>query len=895
MRIGRIRIDALLGTGGMGEVYRGWDEKLERAVALKVVHADKRFSAAMRNRFLREARVLSQLDHPNICRIYDVLEREDRDYLVLEFVEGTTLRDRKLSRREALDAALQVARVLTETHARGIVHRDLKPDNIMLTGRQVKVLDFGLARPVLDSETHVQVSAEDIGAEDWEKTAVLGRPAATTAEDTHTSVGSLVGTLQYMSPEQARGLPVSEATDIYSLGVLLYEMLSGQTPYGETESTGDLLGRVRRAAIVPYDSRDRALDTLLRRMLALYPADRPRADEVAHELERILDRPARIKRRLFATGIAAVVVALIAGAFFVSRSVSESRSLFGARTNGKIALLPFRNATGDRSLQWIEFGLADLVGEGMRRVRGVDVVPAEETARSMRNLGLRNDRDLDEAQRRKLLAAVGADALIAPVVTEREGKYTIRYAALTAEREESPRQATSTVLVEAAKQMSVALAQRVDPSTSAASVRARLSLDNIANLLYAMGLQELRARGPRVAAHYFNVCVDRDPDFIAAKIQLADCHKQMADTAQAEQLLEEALSRARATNDREMLARGLIARADWAIRDGDAVRAERAGAEAYGSARALNDRELMAHALSVLGYISWRTGNLARAKTQFEQSLRIFTDLRNASEEAELHDRLGVLADSAAHFAEARQHYETALAIADRIGDKAIASTVIGNLANAEGSAGRFARAEELTRRQAALTRETGDTGTEIFALVNLGLWLWAQGKEAEAVKVTQDASVVAAKVGNARVETVILSNLATATTKLGDLAAAHRYNDAAVRRSASLDDPEVERDVQLALAYTFIREGKLDEAEKALDRAERWQLNARVLILRARLAYARGDYARAFDLIARAKARNETWLIQNEQMYRAFAESAKTGKPSTIAFESRSAGVPAG
>src|SRR5919108_5368434 len=114
MRIGRIRVEALLGTGGMGEVYRGWDEKLERAVALKVVHADKRLHAAMRARFLREARVLSRLDHPNICRLYDVLEREDGDYLVLELVEGTTLRarmERGLSKPEAIDVALQVARV----------------------------------------------------------------------------------------------------------------------------------------------------------------------------------------------------------------------------------------------------------------------------------------------------------------------------------------------------------------------------------------------------------------------------------------------------------------------------------------------------------------------------------------------------------------------------------------------------------------------------------------------------------------------------------------------------------------------------------------------------------------------------------------------------------------
>ena len=283
MRIGRIRVEALLGSGGMGEVYRGWDEKLERAVALKVVHADKRLNAEMRARFLREARVLSRLDHPNICRLYDVLEREDGDYLVLELVEGTTLRTRMengVSKSEAVDVALQVARVLAATHARGIVHRDLKPDNVMITADGVvKVLDFGLARAT-DEVTGApmrEATQIDFDSDDVEKTAVLGR-VMTTTDPTHTSAGSLVGTLHYMSPEQARGLPISETSDVYSLGILLYEMLvPGHRAYANVESMSDLLLLVRRAEIAPHDFRDRALSGLLRQMLALHPADRAQA------------------------------------------------------------------------------------------------------------------------------------------------------------------------------------------------------------------------------------------------------------------------------------------------------------------------------------------------------------------------------------------------------------------------------------------------------------------------------------------------------------------------------------------------------------------------------------------------------------------------------------------
>jgi len=133
--IGRIRIDAVLGSGGMGTVYRGFDERLERAVALKRIHADKRRSPALRARFMREARVLSKLDHQNICRIYDVIEAGDADYLVLELIDGVTLRERlaSLPREEALRIAVQIVRVLELAHGQGIVHRDLKPDNVMIT------------------------------------------------------------------------------------------------------------------------------------------------------------------------------------------------------------------------------------------------------------------------------------------------------------------------------------------------------------------------------------------------------------------------------------------------------------------------------------------------------------------------------------------------------------------------------------------------------------------------------------------------------------------------------------------------------------------------------------------------------------------------------------------
>src|ERR1700686_4135846 len=190
-RIGRIRIDALTGSGGMGAVYRGGDERLERAVAVKVVHTGAGVSAFARARFLREARVLSKLDAPNICRIYDVIEREDGDCLVLELVEGDTLRLAlpNLERSEALRIALTIARVLALAHERGIVHRDLKPENVMLTpSGEVKALDFGLPRTIGREGDGPALDAEIEEVTENEQTAEIRPDRAI-----HPSAGSVVG------------------------------------------------------------------------------------------------------------------------------------------------------------------------------------------------------------------------------------------------------------------------------------------------------------------------------------------------------------------------------------------------------------------------------------------------------------------------------------------------------------------------------------------------------------------------------------------------------------------------------------------------------------------------------------------------------------------------------
>jgi serine/threonine protein kinase/Tfp pilus assembly protein PilF len=215
LRIGPYRIESKLGTGGMAEVYLAEDTKLDRKVAIKFLPVDFETDELARKRLIREAKAAAKLDHPNICAIHEIAEVDGRSFIVMQYVEGETLASRLerqvLEPQEASEIASQVADALAEAHSRGIIHRDIKPQNVMITPRgQVKVLDFGLAK---------LFEVEDRGPIDRSAEMLLSVP------------GLIVGTAYYMSPEQARGLTVDARADLFSLGVMMYECVTGKRPF----------------------------------------------------------------------------------------------------------------------------------------------------------------------------------------------------------------------------------------------------------------------------------------------------------------------------------------------------------------------------------------------------------------------------------------------------------------------------------------------------------------------------------------------------------------------------------------------------------------------------------------------------------------------------------------
>ncbi|HEY0761992.1 MAG TPA: protein kinase [Pyrinomonadaceae bacterium] len=258
-KIGRYEISSKIGAGGMGEVYLAQDTKLDRKVALKILPSDMvdDQTGDRVRRFVQEAKAASALNHPNILTIYEIDEIDSEQFIATEYIDGETLRQRvrrgSIPASEVLDIAIQVASALSATHTVGIIHRDIKPDNIMLRHDGiVKVLDFGLAKLSKERETPETNSF------------------ATTQNFFNTAVGVVLGTAQYMSPEQARGLDVDPRTDIWSLGCVLYEMISGRQPFAAPTTVDVMSGILHREpdSLLPHlPEGPRDLDRVVSRAL----------------------------------------------------------------------------------------------------------------------------------------------------------------------------------------------------------------------------------------------------------------------------------------------------------------------------------------------------------------------------------------------------------------------------------------------------------------------------------------------------------------------------------------------------------------------------------------------------------------------------------------------------
>jgi serine/threonine protein kinase/Tfp pilus assembly protein PilF len=365
--VGPYRVDALLGAGGMGEVYRAWDPRLRRAVALKFLAREFLSDAAAGERFAAEARAASALSHPNICTVYDVGEMDGRPFIAMEYLEGQTLRARlagtALPQPVALEYAIQIAQGLVAAHQKGVVHRDLKPENLWVTSEErIKILDFGLAQL---SEPAARPQTEGVST------------------STATEQGWMMGTAGYMSPEQIRGQPLDHRTDIFSFGAILYEMLGGNRAFHGPSPLDTLIAILNTQ---PPELADAAANRLVCRCLEKDPARRfQSANELIADLEALLEprssageadsRRALLPRRriLQAGGIAAATGALLA-LWKLRPEWRNARSGNGAPHITRLAVLPLANLSGDAQQEYFADGMTDLLITDLGQIGALHVI-----------------------------------------------------------------------------------------------------------------------------------------------------------------------------------------------------------------------------------------------------------------------------------------------------------------------------------------------------------------------------------------------------------------------------------------------------------------------------------------------------------------------------------------
>ena len=385
-RLGAYEILSPLGAGGMGEVYRARDPRLARDVAIKVLPQDFLEGEEGKKRFEREARALASLNHPNVAAIHSFEEVSGRHLLVMELVEGTTLREKldsgPVPPKQAVDYALQIAKGLSAAHEKGIVHRDLKPENLIVSkDGHLKILDFGLAKRT-------------------EQTAGGGETNVAT-ESKHTEPGVVMGTVGYMSPEQVRGLPVDHRSDIFSFGAILYELLSGKRAF-KRDTPADTMSAILKEEPPELSESGRsippALDRVVKHCLEKDRNDRfQSAKDIAFALSeasgQAMTSGAQVKAPATAPTRALAVVLVITILAFSGILLFRRSNKSAAETTGpkRIAVLPFENL-GAPEDEYFADGIADAVRGKLTSVPGVEVIargsstPYRKTAKSQKEV-----------------------------------------------------------------------------------------------------------------------------------------------------------------------------------------------------------------------------------------------------------------------------------------------------------------------------------------------------------------------------------------------------------------------------------------------------------------------------------------------------------------------------
>jgi eukaryotic-like serine/threonine-protein kinase len=778
---GRYLVEGVLGVGGMGVVYRARDEELELPVALKVLRSDLG-GAVREDRFRREIVLARQVSHPHVVRIHDLGRDGETTFLTMDLVEGRSLRslieEGPLPAAEARRIGAELAAALAEAHRQGVVHRDLKPENVLIAGDgRAMITDFGVARS-------------------------LAGPAMTRD-------GALVGTLAYLSPEQARGEAVDGRTDLYALGLLLHEMVTGDLPFtgGTREEVlaQRLTGRAATSRVV-----DRGLRRVVDRLLAADPAARPQDAEEARAAL-VADGEAARRRSAWARpamAVAAVAVVAVAGWWWLaSRSPGPSPAAAGAAVS--LAVLPFADETGRAELGWVSRGAAEVLAELMAESPAVEVTDPLRVFAAVEDLGLLPP--YGEAPLRTLVELLGAERLVLGRVRGLEQGVVVEawvVAPGLPDGDVEPVRAEIPDLRRldgglASLVAALAAGLRLEPG----EVGEAAVVDPTARAAYDRGLQRLVDGNALDSVADLERAVEVAPSFTAAWLRLGEAYAALGRETDA----AEALRRAEGSVPRlpPRLALEIAARQAALVGDpGEAQRlftelvrrfpgdfeARLALAEAYGEAGELAEARQHLGQLAtgherhprvwyLLAKYAIQSGEAQRAVDDYlVRALVLHNRLDNEQGRADVLNALGVAYDQLGRLDEAIDHYGRAAELRQRIGDRRGYATSLRNLAALHGIRSQLDRAAAELDEAAALLEEIGDR-RGLGDLVNdRGFLEEVRGRFREALEHYRRSLALRRELGDRRGMAESANNVAFAYYQLGDL------DNAAVYWGQSLD-----------------------------------------------------------------------------------------------------------
>ena len=842
----RYEILQLLGEGGMGAVYKARDRELDRLVAIKVIRTELAQNPHVLHRFKQELILARQVTHRNVIRIFDLGEAQGVKFITMEFIEGTDLKallkeEGKFEPARAREIVKQICNALEAAHLEGVIHRDLKPQNVMVDKQgRVSVMDFGIARSM-------EVSAG------------------------MTQTGGLLGTPEYMSPEQAKGERLDARTDLFALGIIFYELLTGDSPYKAETAMASLYRRTREVARPPIELNPAipaALSDIVVRCLQIDKEKRyASATEILHDLTagqatrpatitlpRQLRLPSAEVLRRHRWPIAGVACSLVLLAVYGTKH-SFRRPAKPVATGRAIslAILPFSNSTGDQKLDWLGPSLAEMLSTDVGQSSQLRTVSPDRVQQIMHDLQISADAFSDRATVQRLADMSNADTIV-------WGHYTkfgdqIR---VDATLRDLKRDRNISFKVEGAADKDVfvdQLAQQVrnnlslqgnalDELKAQAFKPSSGSVDAIR--FYSQGAALSRAGKNIEALSDFQQATQADPQFALAYAKLAETYANLGHDPEAEQASRKAVS----------LSENLPAREKYVIAANDAriqhdyPKAiglyENIAASAPGDietqfelgrlyedsgevdkardhySKALTGDPNNASALLALGRLQLRQSNPTEALRYFNQGLVLSIQSGNDEARGTLLQGIGVSYRQLDKQDEALNYFKQALDVRQRLGDKRGVGVTLNVMAQIEENSGKSGQAQKDYEEALKVRQEIGDQGGTAATLLDLGGFHLDLGHYDQALALFKQALQMERDLGDESSQGLCLNNIGLTYLSKADFEDALTY----FQQALSLrQKSQVPADIALTLhniALTYENLGQYDQAltnyEHALD-----------------------------------------------------------------------------